>query len=961
MKSWSVFNQYFAGISFVLVLSFGMAGAGYAKSEIARDDLKLRIDTRRSEISLYYKELLVGRQIGSFEIYRWALNKKKRVPILRGPWNKAKNVRINRNSVHIHEDYSNGIAAFKFDLALMPDNIIQVKLRLRTSDKWPYGVQFNIVKLVPDWIKGAIIRNPLIDSSTKSRRLPLYPGPIKQRFIVNELEDVWLQGSMFDMEVKTLVKNSAVSLADFRSVYWDKFKSFLLYTNKKVLLPRKWYTFDYQIAFHPPSITVKEQFSDIKSSPVTRKLASITDSYLFRPRKEVKTNNEFSLTRDLVVYTSEANLTVDQFREILLMGTEIVPEFRPWIEPSRVNRGIYLKCRIEPESSNGPKRKGGYQLEVTETNVIINGRNKEACLNGLKAIVSSVKQKNSVSMLYGRKTEDYPDINVRGQVIRLSPVWNKNLSLFKRYIAALAQARANTIIIYHPPVHVKALQTSETGTKWWSRSELKQIIIYARSLGLNVIPGMLSKFKPGEFPDLMSHAKGSNIYCIDNPSSYGKLFSLYETLIDIYKPQEMLIGHDEIHKIGVCAKKGATNSELFAKDIKKIHRWLAGKGIRMLMWGDMLLDYAVWHEKVGSANSNNPFYESGDTHHALNMLPKDIVILDWHYQVKPDYPSIKYFVDHGFTVWGVTWFDPVNAINMAKSVKKYNADGMLGSDWGFWDTLSPASTSIYNLAAAWNSNIKITGEGEDAVADFAKKLRQPLSVSQKFRPISILSAANETTWDSDFADGHGFFDLGGGFDLRKMPEGKQNWSGIELEIATSEAGKTNNIVLVGNGDVSTRYIRGEVRIPLKNIVAKSLAFLHTLYVVTPQIRLRKVGKYVIEYEDGDTQRIDLLENSNITDFRSTPGLRTNVWRFTVGIDELVGAFPGWRGETQSNTPVNSQILVWYNPHPEKQITAVRVVANKLNEKSRVGLLAISYQTAKGLLQNVTVNTTAFMN
>jgi len=63
------------------------------------------------------------------------------------------------------------------------------------------------------------------------------------------------------------------------------------------------------------------------------------------------------------------------------------------------------------------------------------------------------------------------------------------------------------------------------------------------------------------------------------------------------------------------------------------------------MWGDRLLPpdlgYSLWE------SSHN------GTHDALDGIPRDIVICDWHYEIMAnhDYPSVRWWQKQGFRVW----------------------------------------------------------------------------------------------------------------------------------------------------------------------------------------------------------------------------------------------------------------------------------------------------------------------
>ena len=58
---------------------------------------------------------------------------------------------------------------------------------------------------------------------------------------------------------------------------------------------------------------------------------------------------------------------------------------------------------------------------------------------------------------------------------------------------------------------------------------------------------------------------------------------------------------------------------------------LKARGKRMMMWGDMLLHYPE----------------------AIDLIPNDTIIMDWHYGPQHDYPSIAQFRDKGFEVFVV--------------------------------------------------------------------------------------------------------------------------------------------------------------------------------------------------------------------------------------------------------------------------------------------------------------------
>jgi len=530
---------------------------------------------------------------------------------------------------------------------------------------------------------------------------------------------------------------------------------------------------------------------------------------------------------------------------------------------------------------------------------------------------------------------------VRGQVLVLERPVRRDVGLFKRYLLALSRAGANTIVLLHRPEQVRLLRADAHTALWWSRQEMVEVATYAWSLGIKVIPGMMSKFRRNMFPELLQ-PPGSNFYCADDPRSYRFLFGLYQTLIDLYHPCSFFIGHDEITHLAACGKEKVSKSELLALDVTKIHDWLQERGIKTLMWGDMLLDHDRWHG-WGAANSGNPRWGSGETATAIEHIPRDVVILDWHYRPKEDYPTVRYFREHGFPVWGVAWHDADATVALGRSVRRCGGEGLLGSDWGFWSTLSPAATNLYAPAVGLDSGFEARDGGADGIAALAETLRDSLTAG-RFVPVSLASAANETTLDARPWDGHGWFDLGPALDFRNLRAGRGRYGGVDFAVAPLDAKHDRNVAVVVGADLKGAR---RVEIPVERRV-RALAFLHAAYVPSPRVWRRPLGRYTVAFESGPAATVELQEGQNIMDSRLVRGLRLNPWGFFRGVEELVGARVGYEGQTMSGVRVVSHVLVWRNPTPGRVVRAVRLEVAERAKGCRIGLLAVSVLPAESV-------------
>ena len=85
---------------------------------------------------------------------------------------------------------------------------------------------------------------------------------------------------------------------------------------------------------------------------------------------------------------------------------------------------------------------------------------------------------------------------------------------------------------------------------------------------------------------------------------------------------------------------GRDKAELFAGEVTAIRNHLADKGRQLWIWGDRLIDGKTTGMGMWEASYNN-------TYRAIDMIPKDVMICDWHYERADQTPV--YFAMKGLT------------------------------------------------------------------------------------------------------------------------------------------------------------------------------------------------------------------------------------------------------------------------------------------------------------------------
>ncbi|MBI4663607.1 MAG: family 20 glycosylhydrolase [Verrucomicrobia bacterium] len=185
---------------------------------------------------------------------------------------------------------------------------------------------------------------------------------------------------------------------------------------------------------------------------------------------------------------------------------------------------------------------------------------------------------------------------------------------------------------------------------------------------------------PGQFPS------NTNIYCRSwcpqHPEVNRIVFALIDEIIDGFSADALHVGMDEVFLLASehCARcKGGDSAKLFAKAVSDLHGHIVGRRtIEMLMWGDRFLDgKATGYGKWEAA-------ENG-THPAIDLVPRDVILCDWHYGKRAEYPSIPIFLEKGFRVWPSGWNKVEATEALIEAEQKHRNERMLGhlcTTWG---------------------------------------------------------------------------------------------------------------------------------------------------------------------------------------------------------------------------------------------------------------------------------------
>ncbi len=154
-------------------------------------------------------------------------------------------------------------------------------------------------------------------------------------------------------------------------------------------------------------------------------------------------------------------------------------------------------------------------------------------------------------------------------------------------------------------------------------------------------------------------------YCPLHPELHKVIFALIDEICDVFESDAFHAGMDEVFILGdnKCPRcSGVDKAELFAGEVNRIRDHLALKNRELWIWGDRLIDGRTTGAGMWEGSYNY-------TWRAIDMIPKDVVICDWHYE-RPDLTPV-YFAMKGFRVITCTGRNPDTSVAQADDMARF--------------------------------------------------------------------------------------------------------------------------------------------------------------------------------------------------------------------------------------------------------------------------------------------------
>jgi hypothetical protein len=296
---------------------------------------------------------------------------------------------------------------------------------------------------------------------------------------------------------------------------------------------------------------------------------------------------------------------------------------------------------------------------------------------------------------------------------------SQNLDSFVTFIdKELSVQNVNTLILRIDHRYQYKSRPELVSSPALSSSEIKKIVRACQKNKINLIPqvnmlghqswanevGKLLEVYPQfdetpavQIPEKYVWPNADNLYCKSycplHPDVHKVVFDLIDEICTVFEANAFHAGMDEVFYIGddKCPRcSGRNKAELFAEEVRTLRNHLAENGRKLWIWGDRLIDGKTTGIGIWEASFNN-------THPAVDLIPKDVVICDWHYN-RPD-KTPAYFTIKGLNVIACSWNKPEVAVQQvidAVDFRKYSTTPMKERYLGVMETVWSSVSSFLN-------------------------------------------------------------------------------------------------------------------------------------------------------------------------------------------------------------------------------------------------------------------------
>jgi len=365
--------------------------------------------------------------------------------------------------------------------------------------------------------------------------------------------------------------------------------------------------------------------------------------------------------------------------------------------------GTLIRLALAPEALTRPEE---YTVEPSVGGVLLRSHDAQGSFWAVHTLATLLGQARPAAHGYTvaiPAIRDWPDTQFRA--LMFQGAWVPTLEDYRRTLELMARMHITYFALEFGPQAVLDFDPTIAEGGRFSKAEARAVIEYGRSLGLKPIAylNMLGHLDRAYQKEPYTQHGGIDIRSDETYEKF--VYPILREMLDVYGPVEYFhCGMDEAWGLFTwLSQQGDDVTSLIARHIERVDDFLKARGVKLVIWHDMLIARSLSEEiggPAGPANGGPP----QNTAAALGRIPKDVILDYWFYDPLPAYPALDYLRAQGFEVWASPWETPFSFVRYAQTRKAPT----LGTMWTdppecFGDPQSSPVIAFY-AQAAWNAS-----------------------------------------------------------------------------------------------------------------------------------------------------------------------------------------------------------------------------------------------------------------
>lgn len=825
-----------------------------------------------------------------------------------------------RLTMPLHAD--SGVMEATQTLELKAGRRLTVALDMRKTTSVPVVIENRVAAIGEGWLSNREFSARMKDGGTTTGRVTAWAPSSKplESKVVEDFARMEVKLPQGEMGISTTA-TAPLSLVDYRRNEWAEGQKYFWFGVLGSPVPDDG-VLHYEVEFEFPKAAQKKTAA-LEGKAAVKPLASAYQSPAVEDRiiptpKSLKWNKD-----NIALKGSTLELSISGSGGVAV--ADVMFNFEKRMERVyglKLNRAadgegaVRIKVDVQEAAEGDLRWREGYAIRSTESYLALDDIHTTFALHNALATLEQLIRYDNAGKVSLRRVDltDWPSLEFRG--IHFFTGRNARDLQLHMVEDVLAPLKINRLVYQVDYMRWDSQSEIFSPVYGMEKADAKAVADAAERDGIDVIP-LVNTFGHSEWllqrPHMRKYADDPNdpfAYDPSNPEVYKICEAIYREAIALFQPSVMHIGHDEVSMDGFPRKpenKAVGATQLLINDTIHYRDFLAKLGIKTMIWGDMFL-------APGEAPDATLAPSKEEAARRRSLLPKDIMIADWHYKAAPtaDYKSLQIFGEAGFNTVACTWNAPDNIMHFAnaaeKAAEKGHSRGLMQTTWAGYsfdenslaENLPQYAAYVLAAEAAWTGGSdSSSGAPFDVEAEFLRRWNGDVRGGETGRGVALnlTDVATHALKEKELGLAPGA--------LHGLKPGTMRMGGFAFDVA----GKDGQPAAVWLGGYLDEAQAQSVVVPVLSKAREIVLALATPYA-TPDGT--DVGQLSVTYKDGSVTTAALEYGKNvlsITDSRQTL-YAPAIWK-SVKVPQNEGA-------------VVVHALRWKNPRPEAEIERVEL-------------------------------------